>query len=86
VRVLASDVFLDLPEAEWDRVVTVNLKGVFTTCRAVLPGMVERRSGQARSSGRTALVAQSHKVSRPLRNRLRSSRFAPRPELVALSH
>src|SRR5439155_22435523 len=36
----------DLPEAEWDRVVTVNLKGVFTTCRAVLPGMVERRSGR----------------------------------------
>jgi NAD(P)-dependent dehydrogenase (short-subunit alcohol dehydrogenase family) len=39
-------VFLDLPEAEWDRVVAVNLKGVFNTCRAVLPGMVERRSGR----------------------------------------
>jgi NAD(P)-dependent dehydrogenase (short-subunit alcohol dehydrogenase family) len=38
--------FLDLPEAEWDRVVSVNLKGVYTTCRAVLPGMVERRSGR----------------------------------------
>jgi NAD(P)-dependent dehydrogenase (short-subunit alcohol dehydrogenase family) len=38
--------FLELPEAEWDRVVTVNLKGVYNTCRAVLPGMVERRSGR----------------------------------------
>jgi NAD(P)-dependent dehydrogenase (short-subunit alcohol dehydrogenase family) len=37
--------FLDLDEAEWDRVMNINLKGVFLTCRAVLPGMVERKRG-----------------------------------------
>jgi meso-butanediol dehydrogenase / (S,S)-butanediol dehydrogenase / diacetyl reductase len=38
--------FLALPEEEWDRIVAVNLKGVFNTCRAVLPGMAARRSGR----------------------------------------
>jgi meso-butanediol dehydrogenase/(S,S)-butanediol dehydrogenase/diacetyl reductase len=38
--------FLDLDEAEWDRVLAVNLKGVFNSCRAVLPGMVARSRGR----------------------------------------
>lgn len=38
--------FLDMSEAEWDQVLTVNLKGVFLTCRAVLPGMAARRAGR----------------------------------------
>jgi NAD(P)-dependent dehydrogenase (short-subunit alcohol dehydrogenase family) len=37
--------FLDLDEAEWDRLMNINLKGVFLTCRAVLPGMVKRKRG-----------------------------------------
>ena len=37
--------FLDLDEAEWDRLMDINLKGVFLTCRAVLPGMIARKRG-----------------------------------------
>jgi NAD(P)-dependent dehydrogenase (short-subunit alcohol dehydrogenase family) len=38
--------FLDLPESEWERTLSVNLTGVFNTCRAVLPGMAQRRAGR----------------------------------------
>jgi NAD(P)-dependent dehydrogenase (short-subunit alcohol dehydrogenase family) len=34
-----------LDEATWDRVFSINVKGVFLWSRAVLPGMLERRSG-----------------------------------------
>jgi NAD(P)-dependent dehydrogenase (short-subunit alcohol dehydrogenase family) len=37
--------FHELDEAEWDRVNNVNAKGVFLTTRAVVPHMMERRSG-----------------------------------------
>jgi meso-butanediol dehydrogenase / (S,S)-butanediol dehydrogenase / diacetyl reductase len=37
--------FHELDEAEWDRVHDVNVKGVFLTSRAVVPHMMERRSG-----------------------------------------
>jgi meso-butanediol dehydrogenase/(S,S)-butanediol dehydrogenase/diacetyl reductase len=37
--------FQELDEAEWDRVNNVNAKGVFLTTRAVVPDMIERRSG-----------------------------------------
>ena len=32
-------------EAEWDQVMNTNLKSVFFVSRAVIPGMIERRSG-----------------------------------------
>jgi NAD(P)-dependent dehydrogenase (short-subunit alcohol dehydrogenase family) len=35
----------DLEEAEWDRVLTINLKGTFLCSRAVIPHMKARRSG-----------------------------------------
>lgn len=38
--------FLDMSEEEWDQVLTVNLKGVFLTCRAIVPGMAKRKSGR----------------------------------------
>lgn len=38
--------FHELDEAEWDRVNDVNAKGVFLTTRAVVPHMMERRSGR----------------------------------------
>ena len=43
--------FLELSEAEWDRVLDVNLKGVFITLRAVLPGMAARRRGRVVNIG-----------------------------------
>ncbi|WP_296492277.1 3-oxoacyl-ACP reductase FabG [Rhodoferax sp.] len=37
--------FLDTTEADWDRMLGVDLKSVFLTCRAFLPGMVARQQG-----------------------------------------
>ncbi|HJK98603.1 MAG TPA: mycofactocin-coupled SDR family oxidoreductase [Polyangiaceae bacterium LLY-WYZ-14_1] len=42
----------DLPEAWWDAMVDVNLKGCFTTVRHLLPAMIERRAG-----GRVILIS-----------------------------
>ena len=36
----------EYPEAEWDRVLAVDLKGVFLCCRAVIPHMREQGSGR----------------------------------------
>jgi NAD(P)-dependent dehydrogenase (short-subunit alcohol dehydrogenase family) len=36
---------IDTSEAEWDRLMAVNVKSMFLTCRAVLPLMMEQRSG-----------------------------------------
>jgi len=35
----------DMTADEWDRVLNVNLRGVFLTCREALPGMIRRQSG-----------------------------------------
>ena len=42
---------LDLEEADWDTVMSVNAGGTYRTCRAILPGMV------ARGYGRVVLLA-----------------------------
>lgn len=36
---------LDMPDAEWDRCLDINLRGVWNGCRAVLPGMVTQKGG-----------------------------------------
>jgi NAD(P)-dependent dehydrogenase (short-subunit alcohol dehydrogenase family) len=36
----------DLDEAEWDRVHNVNIKGVFLSCKSVIPHMIGRRYGK----------------------------------------
>jgi 2-hydroxycyclohexanecarboxyl-CoA dehydrogenase len=38
--------FLDMPVADWAKIVNLNVYGTMHCCRAVLPGMVERRSGR----------------------------------------
>ena len=38
--------FLKLAPEDWDRVIATNLTGAASFCRAVLPGMVERRRGR----------------------------------------
>ncbi len=37
--------FLELSEADWDRILATDLKSVFLCCQAVLPSMLERGSG-----------------------------------------
>jgi 3-oxoacyl-[acyl-carrier protein] reductase len=37
---------VDVSEEEWDRVAAINLKGVFLCCKAVLPTMLNNRSGR----------------------------------------
>jgi NAD(P)-dependent dehydrogenase (short-subunit alcohol dehydrogenase family) len=36
----------DIPEAQWDRVLGVNLKGVFLCCQAVIPVMMKQSKGR----------------------------------------
>lgn len=36
----------DIPEAQWDRVLAVNLKGVFLCCQAVIPQMMKQNKGR----------------------------------------
>ena len=38
--------FVEIQEADWDRVLDINLKGQFLAARAVVPGMIKRRSGR----------------------------------------
>jgi SDR family mycofactocin-dependent oxidoreductase len=35
----------ELTEAQWDQVMATNLKGVWATCRAAIPGLIERGRG-----------------------------------------
>lgn len=35
----------ELSEAQWDQVIGTNLKGAWATCRAAIPGMIERDRG-----------------------------------------
>jgi len=44
--VSAPKPILEISEAEWDRTMAINLKGCFNWCKAVAPGMVERRRGR----------------------------------------
>jgi 3-oxoacyl-[acyl-carrier protein] reductase len=37
---------VDMEEEEWDRVLAVNIKGVFNCCQAVIPTMMEKRRGK----------------------------------------
>jgi 3-oxoacyl-[acyl-carrier protein] reductase len=43
--ILQEKPFLDTTEDDWDRMLAVDLKSVFLTSRAVLPGMVARGNG-----------------------------------------
>ena len=45
---------VDLPEEQWDRVLGVNLKGVFLCCKAVLPTMIAKGQGRIINIGSIA--------------------------------
>jgi NAD(P)-dependent dehydrogenase (short-subunit alcohol dehydrogenase family) len=46
----------DLAEESWDRVLNVNLKGVFLCCQAVIPQMMKQNKGRIVNIGSTASV------------------------------
>jgi 3-oxoacyl-[acyl-carrier protein] reductase len=54
--------FWEMTEEDWDRVVSFNLKSQFLCCRAVVPHLIQRRSGSIVnvSSGRGATPAARH--------------------------
>lgn len=70
--VLTAKPILELSLDDWDRMFAVNVRGLFLTCRAVLPGMRERGAGDivniASLAGRngfaggTAYAATKHAV------------------------
>lgn len=59
---LRGNVLETLPE-DWDRVVDVNLGGVFRTCRAVLPGMIGGGGGSIVIIGSDASVMGARSFS-----------------------
>ncbi len=44
----------EMPEAQWDRVLGINLKGTFFCCQAVLPTMIAKGSGRIVNIASTA--------------------------------
>jgi 3-oxoacyl-[acyl-carrier protein] reductase len=46
MSVLARRSWLEIPVEEWDRVMAVNLRGMFLSCRAVFPAMRARGRGK----------------------------------------
>lgn len=61
-----------LAEAEWDRVMAVNLKGVFLSCRAVIPAMRAARYGRIVNIG--SLLAKDGGNPRPWIDRSEQAR------------
>ena len=59
VRVFGT--VLDATEEDWDRILSVNLKGVSFSCKAVLPKMIEQKSGAlVLISSTTALTGRTN--------------------------
>ena len=46
MSVLPRRSWLEIPVEEWDRVMAVNLRGMFLTCRAVFPAMKAQKRGK----------------------------------------
>jgi len=46
--------FLEMPPEQWEQMIQVNLLGVYYTTRAILPGMIERKSGDIINIASTA--------------------------------
>jgi len=44
--VIDAALVIDTTEAQWDAMLDVNAKGVFLCCKAVVPGMIQRRQGR----------------------------------------
>lgn len=55
--------FLELEPEEWERIIKVNLFGVYYTTRAVLPSMIERKTGDIVNISSTAGLKGAAKTS-----------------------
>jgi len=60
---------IDLTEEEWDAMFAVNVKGVYLCCKAVVPHMIEKKSGRIVNIGSAAgkqgaLLAQGYCASK----------------------
>ena len=64
--------FKDIDEADWDRMIDVNLKGVYLMTRVVLHDMLERRAGRIINTASLVGKAGSH----PLFSHYVASKFA----------
>jgi len=54
--------FKDLPEADWDRVMDVNLKTIYLICQQVVPGMMEKGWGKIINISAGSADIRNHSV------------------------
>ncbi len=54
--------FLDTDERDWDRIIAVNLKGLFHVCKAVLPPMIERVAATERGATIVNIASDAGRV------------------------
>ena len=65
----------ELPVSEWERIIGINLKGVFLTTRHVLPHMRNSRAGRIINTHRCTLSAAA--AAPPMRRQRRVSSTSP---------
>ena len=63
LRGITREPFMEIPVAEWDKLMTVNLKGVFLCCRAVFPQMKKQGKGKIINlASETAFTGSNHLI------------------------
>lgn len=63
LRDITRKPFTEIPAAEWDKLMTVNLKGVFLCCRAVFPQMKKQGKGKIINlASETALTGSNNLI------------------------
>ena len=55
--------FTDYTEADWERILSVNLSSVFYTCQAVVPHLLERGGSIVNMSSSAGLVGQAYQAT-----------------------
>jgi meso-butanediol dehydrogenase/(S,S)-butanediol dehydrogenase/diacetyl reductase len=58
--VLGAGHATEIPEAEWQRIVSVNLSGTWFMCQAAIPALLERRGVLVNIGSSAALVGQAY--------------------------
>ncbi|HNX20537.1 MAG TPA: SDR family NAD(P)-dependent oxidoreductase, partial [Acidobacteriota bacterium] len=52
--------FADVDTARWDRVISVNLTGVYNVCRAAMPHLIARRGNIVNMASAAGLVGVAY--------------------------